>query len=141
MPLGVGSFLLYAQGPRADLEVAYLNAVINGATVTVSSATTNPGEVSPGFNLFRTASGIYTVVFPTCKFCKIIPTFTPVTPGAMSFPKILAGFDPTLKVTPAVLANGVGANAQLILDVTVAGTGADPSAANHELELVFLLGF
>lgn len=141
MPLGIGSFLLYAQGPRSDLEVAYLNAVINGSTVNVSSSTVNPGEVSPGFNLFRTAAGIYTVVFPPCKYCKILAQFSPVTGAAHQFAKVLAGFDPTLKVTPAVLANGIGANATIELSATAAGAAADPTAANHELELVFLLGF
>lgn len=141
MSLGVGSFLLYAQGPRSDLEVAYLNAVINGSTVTVSSATVNPGEVSPGFNLFRTAAGIYTIVFPTCKYCKILAQFSPVTGAAHQLAKVLAGFDPTLKVTPAVLANGIGANATLELAPTAVAAANDPSAANHELELIFLLGF
>lgn len=138
MPLGIGSFHLFAQGPRSDLEVAYLNATINGATVTV-----NATETSPGFNVFRTATGAYTVVFPPCRYCKIIPVFCPNVGTNGRGIRVLAGFDPTLKVTPAVLANGIGANAllEICVDGTQNGAAGDPPATSNELELFFVLGF
>lgn len=122
-------FLLYALGPRCDLSVGYLNAVINGATVTVSSATTNPGEVSPGFNLVRSTNGVYTVTFPKCKYCKIIPVFSPTAAANGMIPRVIAGFDPT------------AGTATLELATTATGAAADPGAAANELELIFLLGF
>jgi hypothetical protein len=95
----------------------------------VSSSTVNPGEVSPGFSIARSTNGVYTVTFPKCKYCKIIPVFSPTVAGNGLVPRVLAGLDPT------------AGTATLELSATAAGAAADPAAANNELELIFLLGF
>lgn len=124
MPLGIGSFLLYAQGPRADLEVAYLNAVLNGTGCVVTA-----GETSPGFSVSRTTTGVYAITFPKCRYCQIIPVWQPVALAQNLFTTVLAGFDPT-----------AGA-ATLNISSAVAATLADPASVANELNLWFLLGF
>lgn len=118
------SYPLRAQGPKTDLGVAYLNAVLNGSGVTV-----NASETTAGYSVSRSTTGVYTVTFKKCRFVSIVAKFLPTVAGNGLVPRILAGIDPT------------AGTATIELSATAAGAAADPAAANNELEIIFLSGF
>lgn len=128
MPLGIGSFLLYAQGPRADLEVAYLRATLNGSAAPVVTA-----DSSPGFNITRAGTGSFTVTFPKCRFMRVVePRINPLsmtTAGQLFTVQVPSGIDATTGTFTLQL--GVTSAPQ---------TPADTPAA-EEIDLLFLLGF
>lgn len=110
-------------GPKSDLSVAYLNATINGTTVTV-----NATETTAGFGVERTGTGAFTVTFKKCRFCQIHTSWLPTVAANNLTPRILAGVDPAAGTATLNLINDSAA-------------AADAAAANNELELMFLLGF
>jgi hypothetical protein len=111
-------------GPKSDLSVAYLNATINGTTVTV-----NATETTAGFSIARSTDGVYTVTFKKCRFCQIQAMWLPVAAADDRSVRLLAGIDPT------------AGTATLEIAASLNGAAADPSSADNELELWFLLGF
>lgn len=67
MSHGIGVAALFAQGPRADLEVFYGRFTVGGGGTTfTASADTNTGLVVAG------AAGVYTLTHPKMKFALFI---------------------------------------------------------------------
>lgn len=120
------AYPLRHQGPRTDLSVAYLNATINGSTVTV-----NASETTAGYSIARNASGVYDITFKKCRFAQITAKWLPVAASDGRAIRVLAGIDPTAGA----------ATLEISTDGTANGAAADPSSANNELELIFLSGF
>ena len=118
------SYPLRHLGPRTDLSVAYLNATINNTTVTV-----NASETTAGFSISRTTNGVYAVTFKKCRFAALSFMWLPVAAADDRSVRLIAGVSP-----PA-------GTATIEISATLTGAAADPSAANNELELFFLLGF
>lgn len=118
------AFPLFHQGPLSDLTIAYLSAVINGSTVTQTAA-----QTARGFTITRSTNGVYSLVFPKCKFCKIVPVFRPTAAANGMVPRVLSNVSPT------------AGTATIELSATAAGAAADPAAAANVLDLIVLLGF
>lgn len=120
------AFPLFALGPRADLNIAYVHADI-GAT---GAPTVDSAKTCAGFNVTRNSDGNYNLVFPKCKFCLPMGAVRPTTLATEADARQVY-VAPDLDATTGTVIFTTG---------TEADTEIDPTSGS-EIVFLILLGF
>lgn len=119
---------VFADGPRNDLSIGYVTAIVNGGTATAVA-----GKCSTGFSISNLTSGVGSVTFPKCRFIAILAkNFAPATLATIAQHRYIFT-DEVIDATSGTFSFNTC--------LTADGVVTQPAAVNNEIQFIFLYGF